>query len=268
MLLDGKRAVVCGVANAKSIAWGIAQALHRHGAQVALTCVESTRRRVTKLAEELGTDRVFTCDVTSDADIQRALSDVGRAFEGKLDILVHSIATARLEELGGEFVNVSRDGWRLALEVSAFSLVALARAARPLLMASESGSVMTLTFAGGNRVVPGYNIMGVAKAALECSVRYLAYDLGPDRIRVNAISPGPIPTMSSVVVDRFDESLEKVRTHAPLLECVTPDDVGDAAVFLGSDLSRRITGTVMYVDSGLDCLSCGVGVHPRVGKKA
>lgn len=266
MLLDGKRAVVCGVANAKSIAWGIAQALQQHGATVALTCVESAQRRVKKLADEIGIKTVITCDVGDDADIQRAFSDLGAAFDGRLDILVHSIAYARLEDLGGEFLTVSRDGWRLALEVSAYSLVAMSRAARPLLSAANGGSILTLTFAGGQRVVPSYNIMGVAKAALECSVRYLAYDLGPDQIRVNAISPGPIATMSSMVIDRFEASLEQFQRHVPLLECVTADDVGDAAVFLGSDLSRRITGTITYVDCGCEMLGMGAVEHPRVAK--
>jgi enoyl-[acyl-carrier protein] reductase I len=251
------------VANDKSIAWGVVQALHDHGARVALCCVEGARRRVEKLAATIQCPHVIGCDVTRDDDIAKAMREVGQAFDGKLDYLIHSIAYARLEDLGGEFLKVNREGWRIALDVSAYSLVALAREARPLLMAAGGGSIVTLTFAGGARVVPSYNVMGVAKAALECSVRYLAYDLGPDRIRVNAISPGPIATMSSVVVDRFSEALDGVRKTAPLLDCVGPMDVGNAAVFFGSDLSRMITGTVLYVDSGTDSLAAGSGDHPR-----
>jgi enoyl-[acyl-carrier protein] reductase I len=267
-LLAGKRALVCGVANQKSIAWGIAQALHQQGARLAFTCVESARRRVQKLAAELGDIPVVGCDVTSDEDVARAMREVSEAFAGKLDFLVHSIAYARLEDLGAEFISVSREGWKLALDVSAYSLVALAREARPLLIAAGGGSIITLTFAGGNRVVPSYNVMGVAKAALECSMRYLAYDLGPDHIRVNAVSPGPIATMSSMVVARFDEALENTRVLSPMLENVTPEDVGNAAVFFASDLSRRITGTIFYVDSGNDILSSGTKRHPRAESSA
>ena len=261
-LLDGKTALVSGVANAKSIAWGIAQSLHAQGARVGFTCLESTRRRVAKLAEEIGSDIVIPCDVSHDEDIARAFAEVGKAFDGKLDILVHSIAYARLEDLGGEFMKVTREGWRLALEVSAYSLVAMSRAARPL-MKTSGGSIITLSFAGGRKVVPSYNIMGVGKAALECAVRYLAYDLGPDKIRVNALSPGPIATMSSVVIDRFESAMNTIRTDSPMLECVTPEDVGNAVVFFGSDLSRLITGTILCIDSGVDILTIGAGPHPR-----
>lgn len=266
MLLDQKRAVVCGVANAKSIAWGIAKKLQEHGAEVALTCVESARRRVTKLAEEIGIRHVISCDVGNDDDVQRAFGELGQAFDGQLDILVHSIAYARLEDLGGEFLVVNREGWRTALETSAYSLISMARAARPLLISAGGGSIMTLTFAGGERVVPSYNIMGVAKAALESSMSYLAYDLGPDKIRVNAISPGPIETMSSMVVDKFSDSLDSVRRISPLLKCVTPGDVGDAAVFFGSDLSKMVTGSVFYVDSGCNTLAADPGDHPRAAQ--
>lgn len=233
-----------------------------------MTCVEPARRRVAKLAGQLGTDRIISCNVTDDADIARAAAELGQVFDGRLDIMVHSIAYARLEDLGGEFISVSREGWQLALDVSAYSLVALSRAVRPLMIASGGGSIMALTFDGGQRTVPGYNVMGVAKAALECSVRYLAYDLGPDKIRVNAISPGPIETSSSQVVDGFNNSLKNVLTHSPLLECVSPDDVGNAAVFFGSDLSRRITGTVTYVDSGCASLTPAATRHPRAAQPA
>lgn len=265
-LLEGKRALVSGVANSRSIAWGIARALHAHGARVAFTCLESTRRRVTKLAAEIGSDLVFSCDVSKDVDITRAFKEAGEAFGGKLDVLVHSIAYAKLEDLGGEFLAVTKDGWRLALEISAYSLVAMARAARPLMAAAGGGSILTMSFAGGRRIMPGYNIMGVAKAALECSVRYLAYDLGPDGIRVNALSPGPVPTVSSMVVDGFERSLREVEKCSPSLRCMTPQDVGDVAVFYASDLAKSLTGATVYVDGGMDILASGSGPHPRAPK--
>lgn len=267
-LLDGKRALVSGVANSRSIALGVAEAFHEHGARVALTCLASTQRRVAKLASELGSDLVFPCDVTSDEDIARLFAEVGKAFDGKLDVLVHSIAYARLEEMSGEFLNVTREGWRLALDVSAYSLVAMARAARPLMKAAGGGSIMTLTFAGSTRVAPGYNMMGVAKAALESAARYLAYDLGPDGIRVNALSPGPIPTVSAVVIERIEDSLKAMTTHSPLLRNVAPRDVGNAAVFWAADISRSITGAILPVDAGMNTLLAGAGSHPRAGKPA
>jgi enoyl-[acyl-carrier protein] reductase I len=256
-LLEGKRAVVSGVANKRSIAWGIAQALYQQGAQVGFTCLESAIKRVTKLAREVDSSVIIPCDVSRDQDISATFEKVGEAFDGKLDVLVHSIAYARLDDLGGDFSKVTREGWRLALETSAYSLVAMARAARPLMKAAGGGSILTLSFVGGRKVVPGYNVMGVAKAALECVVRYLAYELGPDGIRVNALSPGPIRTVSSIVIERFDESLEKVAACAPLLRPVTPQDVGDAAIFYASELSSMITGSILDVDSGMGILTAG-----------
>jgi len=262
-ILEGKRAVISGVANRRSLAWGVAQAFHEHGAELAFTCVESTERRVAKLAAEIGSSLVFSCDVSNDEDIARAFEDVGKAFDGKLDVLVHSIAYARLEEMSGEFLNVTREGWRLALDVSAYSLVAMARAARPLMTAAGGGSIMTLTFAGSNHVAPGYNMMGIAKAALESAVRYLAYDLGPDRIRVNALSPGPIPTVSAAVLERIEETLQRITTHSPLLRGVTPLEVGRAAVFYAADISSAITGAILPVDAGMSTVLAGAGPHPR-----
>jgi enoyl-[acyl-carrier protein] reductase I len=267
-LLEGKRAIVAGVANKRSIAWGIARALHEHGAQVGLTCVESAVKRVTKLAREIDTDLVVPCNVQDDAEIVAAVDRIGAAFDDKLDIVVHSMAFARLEDMGGEFIAVNREGWNLALEVSAYSLVAIARAARPYLLNAGGGSILTVSFVGGSRVTPSYNMMGVAKAALESAVRYLAYDLGPDKIRVNALSPGPILTASSMVVDRFDEALDVTRQRSPLLENVTAEDVGNAAVFYASDLSRMITGYPILIDSGLGTLAAGSGAHPRAGEGA
>jgi len=267
-LLSGKTALVSGVANSRSIAWGIAQAFHEHGARVAFTCLESTQRRVAKLAAEVGSDLVFPCDATNDEDIARTFADVGKAFDGKLNILVHSIAYARIEDIRGEFLNVTRDGWRLALDVSAYSLVAMARAARPLMKAAGGGAIMTMTFAGGSRVSPGYNMMGVAKAALECAVRYLAYDLGPDGIRVNALSPGPLPTVSAMVVEYFDQIVEKFETVSPMLRAMTPRDVGNAAVLYAADISSAMTGAVIPVDGGMDLMIASAGAHPRARPKA
>jgi enoyl-[acyl-carrier protein] reductase I len=262
-LLAGKNALVSGVANPRSIAWGIAQAFHEHGARVAFTCLESTQRRVAKLAAEIGSDLVFPCDVTRDEDIERTFAQIGDAFGGQLHVFVHSLAYARLEEMTGEFLNVTREGWRLALDVSAYSLVAMARAARPLMLAAGGGSIMTLTFAGSSRVAPYYNIMGVAKAALEATVRYLAYDLGPDAIRVNALSPGPIPTVSGMVLQGFEESLQSVTTHSALLRAITPRDVGNAAVLFATDISGAVTGATLPVDGGMGMLLAGAAAHPR-----
>lgn len=262
-LLDGKKALVCGVTNKKSIAWGIAQALHAHGARIAFTCVEGNVRRVKKLAPDVHSDIIIPCDVSKDEDIARAMEEVGVAFAGSLDILVHSIAYADINDLEGEFIRISRAGWNLALGISAYSLVALARHARPLLQAAGGGSIMALTFAGGHHVVPGYNIMGVAKAALDMSIRYLAYDLGPDNIRVNALSSGPIPTLSSNAVKDFEISLRLVEERAPLLRNVSTEDVGNAAIFLASDLSDNITGETINVDSGMNIMLPPTRRHPR-----
>ena len=265
-LLTGKNALVSGVANPRSIAWGVAQAFHEHGARLAFACHESTQRRVVKLAGEVGSGLVFPCDVAKDEDVTRMFEDVGKAFDGRLDVLVHSVAFARLDDMSGEFINVTREGWRLALDISAYSLVAMARAARPLMNAAGGGSIMTLTFAGSGRVAPRYNIMGVAKAALEAAVRYLAYDLGPDGIRVNALSPGPIPTVSGMVTERFDESLQNVMSHSPLLRAITARDVGNAAVWYAADISSAVTGATVPIDGGMGILLAGGGIHPRAVK--
>ena len=207
-LLDGKKALVCGVTNKSSIGWGIAKALHAQGARMAFTCVESNVKRLKRLVPGLDSDIVIPCDVLKDEDIACAAETLQHAFQGRLDILVHSIACSNISDLGGEFIQVSRSGWNLALEASAYSLVALSRAFRPMMMASGcGGSIITLTFVGGRNVVQGYNIMGIAKSALNMSVKYLAYDLGPDRIRVNAMSAGPITTFSSMAVENFVTAL-------------------------------------------------------------
>jgi len=230
MLLEGKRALIAGVANKRSIAWGIAQALHAHGAQVAFSCIETNLKRVRRLAAEVNSDTIVTCDVRNDEEMAQAVSTIAESFDGKIDILVHSLAFADLDDLGGEFLRVSRSGWNLALEVSAYSLVALTRCARPFMQAAGGGSVITLSFIGSRTVAPGYNIMGVAKAALDACVRYLAYDLGPDRIRVNAIAAGPIRTLSSLAVENLESALKTTEEHAPLLLAVTLEDIGSCGV--------------------------------------
>ena len=251
-LLEGKKALIFGVANDHSIAWGIAQALHAEGATLGFSSVESLiEKRVRPLAAELGATFVEPCDVQDDAQIQ-AVFEKWRDAHGDLDILVHALAFAKREELDGEFVNTSRDGFALALDVSAYSLVALTRAALPLMR--PGSSVLTLTYYGSEKVVAHYNVMGVAKAALEAIVRYLAADLGPRGIRVNAISAGPIRTLAAAGIAGFKGYYGTFREIAPLRQNISIEDVGRAALFLASDLSGAITGEVLYVDGGFNVL--------------
>jgi enoyl-[acyl-carrier protein] reductase I len=251
-LLDGRKALVFGVANDHSIAWGIAQALHAQGATVGFSSVESLiERRVRPLASSIGATFVEAADVTRDADLARVM-DRWRDTYGELDILVHAVAHAKREDLEGAFLDTSRDGFQFALDVSAYSLVAVTRAARPLLHAGSS--VITLTYLGSERVTTNYNVMGVAKAALEASVRYLAADLGPDGIRVNAISAGPIRTLSASGVRDFRKLYGPFDQIAPLRRHVTKEDCGNTAVFLASDLASAITGEVVFVDGGFNIL--------------
>lgn len=248
MLLDGKKALVMGLANNRSIAFGIASALKAHGARLAFNYVgDAIKKRVEPLSAELGGEFTFQCDVCEDAQIKDA-AELVRAEWGSLDILIHSIAFANREDLGGRFIDTSRAGFDLALEVSAYSLTALCRAFEPIF--SDSASVITMTYLGSDKIVPGYNVMGVAKAALEASVRYLAYDLGPRGIRVNAISAGPIKTLAASAVHSLKDIFNHVAANSPLRRNVTPLEVGGAAVFLASDLGRSVTGETIYVDSG------------------
>jgi enoyl-[acyl-carrier protein] reductase I len=251
-LLDGKKALIFGVANDHSIAWGIARALHDEGATVGFSSVESLiEKRVRPLATSIGSTFVEPCDVQSDEQIH-VVMDKWRAANGELDILVHALAFAKREDLEGAFVDTSREGFALALDVSAYSLVALVREARPLL---HSGStVMTLTYYGAEKVVGNYNVMGVAKAALEASVRYLAADLGPLGIRVNAISAGPIRTLAAAGIAGFKKMYGAFADVAPLRSNITIEDVGKTAVYLASDLSSAVTGEVIYVDGGFNVL--------------
>ena len=251
-LLDGRKALVFGVANDHSIAWGIAKALHDAGATVGFSSVESlVERRVRPLAASIGSPFVEACDVSSDDDIRAVMAKWGEQ-QGTLDILVHAVAHAKREDLSGSFVNTSRDGFALAMDVSAYSLVALAREARPHLR--RGSSILTLSYYGAEKVVANYNVMGVAKAALEASVRYLAADLGPDGIRVNAISAGPIRTLSAGGIADFRRLYGPFDQIAPLRAHITIEDVGRTALYLGSDLSSAVTGEVVYVDGGFNIL--------------
>jgi len=252
-LLDGRKALIFGVANDHSIAWGIARALHAHGATVGFSSVAGLlERRVRPLASSLGADFVEPCDVQDDAQIA-AVFDRWRERHGSLDILVHALAFARREDLEGAFLQTSREGFALALDVSAYSLVALTRAAVPLM--GPGGSVLTLTYYGADKVVANYNVMGVAKAALEATVRYLAADLGPNGIRVNAISAGPVRTLAAAGIAGFKGLYGEFRDVAPLRSNITIDDVGGAAVYLCSDLAAAVTGEVHFVDGGFNVVA-------------
>jgi enoyl-[acyl-carrier protein] reductase I len=246
-LLAGKTALILGVANRWSIAYAIAQAFEREGAKLLLTYQgERQKETVQEFGAELHAASVFDCDVTQDADLAR-LTEIVRAH-GRLDTVVHSIAFANRDDLSRPFVETSREGFALAQDVSAYSLVALARATAPLM--TEGGSLMTLTYLGSTRVVTNYNVMGVAKAALEASVRYLAADLGPAGIRVNAISAGAVKTTSARGIRDFSKMLDAVATRAPLRRNCEPGEIADTAVFLASALGRGVTGNVLYVDAG------------------
>jgi enoyl-[acyl-carrier protein] reductase I len=255
-LLEGKKALIFGVANDHSIAWGIARAFHEEGATLGFSSVESlVERRVRPLAASIGSTWVEPCDVQDDAQIA-AVFEKWRAAHGTLDILVHALAFAKREDLEGGFVDTSRDGFALALDVSAYSLVALTREARPLL--HPGSSVMTLTYYGAEKVVANYNVMGVAKAALEASVRYLAADLGPDGVRVNAISAGPVRTLAAAGIAGFKRMYGSFAETAPLRANITPEDVGRTALYLASDLSTAVTGEVIYVDGGFNVMGVPV----------
>jgi enoyl-[acyl-carrier protein] reductase I len=251
-LLDGKKALIFGVANDHSIAWGIAKALHDEGATLGFSSVESLiEKRVRPLATSIGSTFVEPCDVQSDEQIQGVMAKWKQAY-GEIDVLVHALAFAKREDLDGEFAATSRDGFALAMDVSAYSLVALVREARPLL--HPGSSVLTLTYYGAEKVVSHYNVMGVAKAALEASVRYLAADLGPEGVRVNAISAGPIRTLAAAGIAGFKKMYGSFAEVAPLRSNISIEDVGKTAVWLASDLSSAVTGEVIYVDGGFNIL--------------
>lgn len=242
-----------GIANKRSIAWGIAQAFAREGANMLFTYQgDRLKKNVEELAAELepAPQVIGPCDVQSDADLDTVFSQASTHFGGKLDIFVHAVAFANREDLMGAFVDTSREGYILAQDVSSFSLIACAKRAKPLMEAAGGGSIITLTYLGAERVVKNYNVMGVAKAALEASVRYSAYDLGKSNIRVNAISAGPIKTLAAAGIRDFGKVLNYVKEVVPLQHNTEQAEVGDTAVFLGSHWSRGITGEVIHVDSG------------------
>ena len=252
MLLEGKKGLIIGVANKHSIAWAIAQAAAREGAQMLFSYQnERLRENVEELVQTLPGASACVCDVGDDSQIDAMMKQASEKL-GRLDFLVHSLAFAPREELTGEFVNTTRQGFATALDVSAYSLVAVTRAAMPLM--TEGGSVMTLTYLGSERVVPHYNVMGVAKAALEATVRYLAHDLGPKNIRVNAVSAGPIKTLVARGVSGISKMVDHHRAFAPLRRATEQGEVGDTALFLVSPLGRGITGEVIYVDGGYHIL--------------
>jgi enoyl-[acyl-carrier protein] reductase I len=247
----GKQGLVLGVANKRSIAWAIASRLADEGAQLAFTFQgERIEKSVRELAESVSSPLVTECDVRSDDDIARVFSEVGEAFGGGLDLLVHSVAFAAAEDLEGRFTDTPRHRFWLALDVSAYSLVGCARAAEPLMAGRGGGSIMTMTYLGGVRAVPHYNVMGVAKAALDASVRYLAWDLGQKNIRVNAVSAGPVRTLAARSIAGFPTMEAIVEERSPLHRHIDSDDVGAAAAYLLSDEADNVTGTTLYVDSG------------------
>jgi len=254
-ILEGKQGIIYGVRNEKSICWGCAQSLAREGARLALTFLgEREEKDVRKLAPSLpGGDQTIIqgCDLTDPEQLTALHETLGQEF-GRIDFVIHGAAFARREDLAGRFLDTSRDGFVQALEISAYTLTAAAKAAEPLM--TSGGSILTLTYLGAERAMAGYNVMGVAKAALESSVRYLANDLGPQGVRVNAISAGPTNTLSARGIPGFTDMLRESRERAPLRKNTTPDEVGDTAAFMISDWSRGITGEVLYVDNGLHIL--------------
>ena len=250
-MFEGKKALVLGVANKRSIAWAIARRLHEGGAEVAFTYQgERIESAVRDLAASVNSPLVTECDVRSDEDVTRVFNEVGAAFGGKLDILVHSVAYAAAEDLEGRFTDTPRDRFWMALDVSAYSLVACARAAEPLMEAAGGGSIVTMTYLGGERAVPHYNVMGVAKATLDASVRYLSWDLGQKNIRINAVSAGPVRTLAARSIAGFPTMEAIVEERAPLHRHIDADDVAGASAYLLSDDAKNVTGTTLYVDSG------------------
>jgi enoyl-[acyl-carrier protein] reductase I len=253
--LTGKNALVTGIANNRSIAWGIAQQLHAAGANLGVTYLPDDKgkfeKKVASLVEPLSPSLFLPCNVQDDDQVAATFDAVKEQW-GKLDILIHCLAFANRDDLMGDFSNVSRQGFQTALDISAYSLISLARGAKPLM--TDGGSIITLTYLGGVRVIPNYNTMGIAKAALEMNVRYLASEMGPDKIRVNGISAGPIRTLASSAVGGILDMIHHVEETAPLRRTVTQQEVGNTAAFLSSDLSSGITGQILYVDSGYEIM--------------
>ncbi len=254
-LLEGRRALVFGVANRRSIAWAIAQALAREGAELAFTFQgERLEQGVRDLAASVGSSLVLPADVTSDTDLDAVFAAVGAAWDGKLDVLVHSVAFAPPATFEQPFAETSRADFATALDISAYSLIAMARRAAPLLEAAGGGAVLTMTFNASQRTYPNYNIMAVAKAALETSVRYLAYELGPRNIRVNAISAGPVRTLAARSIHGFTVMEDHTEKNAPLRRNISAEDVGNTALYLCSPLASNVTGQILLVDAGYSIL--------------
>jgi len=259
--LNGKRALIVGLATDRSIAWGIAQAMHREGATLAFSHIERMGERVVPLARSLGSNITFAMDVASDTEIERGFGHLKTHWDG-FDILVHAVAFAPREALTGTFIEAtSREGFRVAHDISSYSLTALARAALPF-MKGRAGSIITLSYLGAMRSLPGYNVMGLAKASLEANVRFLAADLGPLGIRVNAVSAGPIKTLSAAGIPGLRKMLAHVAAIAPIRRNVTIEDVGNTAAFLCSDLAAGITGEVTYVDGGFNSVAMSFPQEP------
>jgi enoyl-[acyl-carrier protein] reductase I len=258
MDLSGKVAVVMGVANQRSIAWGVTQALHRANAGLALTYVgEKFGATLQKLTSDMGEVRLYECNVAEDEQIDAAFAAIADHY-GRIDMIVHSVAFAPREELAGRFVDTTREGFKTALDISAYSLIRVAHAAHPHM--TEGGSIVTMSYLGAQRVIPKYNVMGTAKAALENTVRQLAYDLGPENVRVNAISAGPVNTLSARGVRDFSDMLKHHRDIAPLKRNVTLEEIAGATMFFLSDLSGGVTGEIMFVDCGYSIMGFSAGV--------
>jgi enoyl-[acyl-carrier protein] reductase I len=253
MLLQGKKIVVFGVANDKSIAWAIARLFHEQGAELAITYAgETLEKRVRPLAESVNAAAILPCNVTSDEEIAAVFTELGKVWDG-VDVIIHAVAFANKEELKGTILNTTRDGFAMAMDISVYSFLAVMKAAQPL-MQGRSGSAITLSYYGAMKVFPSYNVMGVAKAALEASVRYLAEALGPEGIRVNAISAGPIRTLAAAGVNGFHNILNHVESKAPLRRTITQEDVANASLYLCSDMANGVSGEIHYVDGGYNVI--------------
>jgi len=264
-LMAGKRGLILGVANERSLAWGIASACKAHGAELAITYQgEALGKRVQPLAQQLGAALILDCDVTSDASMDAVFAEIAKTW-GRLDFLVHAIAFSDREELKGDYVRTSRANFTMTMDISCYSFTALAQRAQPLM--TDGGSMLTLSYFGAERVMPHYNVMGVAKAALEASVKYLAADLGKQRIRVNAISAGPVRTLASAGIGDFRHILKWNEYNAPLRRNVTNDEVGNSGLYLLSDLSSGVTGEIHHVDSGYNVVGMlAVDAAPKVAE--
>lgn len=256
--LEGKKALIFGVANHNSIAWAIAQKLAAQGARLAFTYQERMEQNVRKLASGVEGALVIPCDVQSDDELDAAFDTVGREFGGGLDILIHSVAYAPTEDLRGRVSAVSRAGFITAVDVSAYSLLAMAKRAEPLMQHSGGGSIIAMTYLGSERVVPGYNLMGIAKAALEASIRYLAWDMGPSNIRVNGISAGPLRTLSARGVGNINDMFTLIDQVAPLHRNIEQGNVGDLATLLCLPIMSNVTGNIVYLDSGFHLMGLGM----------